>query len=1208
MEPTFLDTLDPAYDRGLHVRHREARQRAWYATTPVGLFFLGYDDVHWLLRDARFRELGADALDAVGIQDGPLWEWFHQIVSNKEGAAHTRLRKLVSRAFTPRRAEALRPLMRATARDLVDRFRSDGAIEFVSAFAAPYPVRVISALLGVPDADFERFHAWSRDLSLAFGSRIAQERPRIEAALTSLSDYVDDLVAERRKVPRDDLTSALIAAEEAGDRLSAVELRAMITVLIFGGQDTTQCQLACAAHAFAAHPAEWARLAAEPALAASATEEVLRYEPAGSGSPRVATEDLEYRGLAIAKGTVVMPSAPAANRDPAVYPAPDRFDITREPLRPMLTFGGGAHYCLGASLARAEIQEALGVLSAAFPGLALDGEPEWRVGALIPRPRNPARPVREHVMTATDPALLHFDPFDPGWFDDPVPGLSRAARSSARSRGGTMPRPACGRGYWMLTRSDDIEAVLQDWRTFSSARGTLIDTDISLIPPNMFNMDPPRHDELRAILARVLTPKRVAELEPRLRAQTRGVVEAMAAGGRADAATDLGQIVPTLTMCELMDLPVDDRERFLKWNLDTLAGADFTSPAALTAYEEMGAYWQALVADRRGGRGSDLISQIVNYAGDGETLSDAEVAGFCSLLHDASQNTTMNMIAGGVLALGAFPDERRKVGAAPERWPRALEELLRFVSPVQGLARCATPRCRHARRDDPRGRPGARALRRRQPRPRRLRGSRASGLRAGRAFPLDLRKRYPFLPRECGRPARGPRRPRDLPGPHSGFRRGGSRGRTQPARSDARHRARAHHVRLARPREAPMADQPVDEAHAFDPSDPAQAKDFARMARIRRDKPVCRPAPGVVVTTEHEATKQAFLDAKRLSSVGDMRAPGVVVPEAESFLGELDAPLHPKIRRILLKGFTRGGARAAEPWTRAAVARRLEATLAAGAGDLMADLAIPLPGSVSAHVLGVDDDLHEPVMNWCNALLHSTWPATGRTERGEGIAECFPELAHTLDSLIEARQAKDHGDLLSIMVRTRDDEGWSIPPHHVRTLCVNILAGSLSASFMIGNLLHRLLTEPPFARTLREDAGAIPLAVEETLRLEAPVTFLFRTAREAAEIGGCPVHAGEHVMLHIAAANRDDAVYAEADTFRLDRTGAPEHLSFGFGPHVCIGNHLTRMIGAVVLEEWLGRVPEGALRLAPGFRWECVAHLQEYGPERLEVVATTRGG
>jgi cytochrome P450 len=335
-----------------------------------------------------------------------------------------------------------------------------------------------------------------------------------------------------------------------------------------------------------------------------------------------------------------------------------------------------------------------------------------------------------------------------------------------------------------------------------------------------------------------------------------------------------------------------------------------------------------------------------------------------------------------------------------------------------------------------------------------------------------------------------------------------------------------------------------------------------------------------------------------------MRAPGVVVPIEESFLGELDAPLHPRIRRVLLKDFTRSGAEKAETWTRDAARKRLAALANRREGDLMRDLSIPLPGSVSAHVLGIPDALHDRVMGWCDELLHSSWPATGKTERGVGIAGAFPELSACIDGLIREREEageKAPPDLLTTMVQARGQDDWSIGAHHIRTLTVNILAGSLSASYMLGNLLHRLLSDRSFEATLRAETGLIPRAVEESLRLEAPVTFLFRTARRDSEIGGCPVFKGEHVMLSIAAGNRDDDVYPEAEHFRLDREAPAEHLAFGVGPHICLGNHLTRMIGRVVLEELLATFEPNQIALVEDFEWECVDHLQEYGPERLPV-------
>ena len=404
-------------------------------------------------------------------------------------------------------------------------------------------------------------------------------------------------------------------------------------------------------------------------------------------------------------------------------------------------------------------------------------------------------------------------------------------------------------------------------------------------------------------------------------------------------------------------------------------------------------------------------------------------------------------------------------------------------------------------------------------------------------------------------------------------------------------------------------DSGVDSEFAFDPLDTSRTKDWEWLARVRHGRAVCRPSPGVVYTSRYAETAETFRDPRRFSSLGDMRAPGVVVPEHERFLGEIDAPLHPRIRRILQPHFTRRGAHAAEPWTRASVRRRLAELASRGSGDLMQGLAIPLPGSVSAHVLGIPDALHDQVMAWCDELLHSSWPATGKTERGEGIAECFPKLAAALDALIAERE--DAGpdapdDLLRAMVQARAEDGWRIDRRHVRTLSVNILSGSLSASYMLGNLLYRYLADDGFARAIREDRGRIPAAVEESLRFEAPVTFLMRTARQDTQLGGCPVRHGEHVMMGIGSANRDETAFEHAGEFHLDRDLPFDHLAFGSGPHLCVGNHLTRMVGKVVLEETLERFGPGELRLVEGYRWRCVDHIQEYGPETLDVQIRTR--
>ena len=284
---------------------------------------------------------------------------------------------------------------------------------------------------------------------------------------------------------------------------------------------------------------------------------------------------------------------------------------------------------------------------------------------------------------------FYFDPLDAQFFEDPYPSYQVLRREHPVYKV-EVKNHRVWPHYWIISRGSDVKEALADWQTFSSARGTLIDTDISLIPLNIFNMDPPRHDELRAILARVLTAKKIADLEPAIRQHSQYLIDKFKAHGSADIVSEYAHLIPTYTMCELLGLPQEDQQKFLKWNLDTLAGADFTSDAALNAYAEMEAYWKDLVVERRRNQTSDLISQILHAQGKGEDLRDEASVGFVSLLHDASQNTTMNMISNSIIALARDPDQCQKLRDNPELWPNAVEELLRYISPVQGLARCTT--------------------------------------------------------------------------------------------------------------------------------------------------------------------------------------------------------------------------------------------------------------------------------------------------------------------------------------------------------------------------------------------------------------------------------------------------------------------------------------------------------------------------------------
>jgi cytochrome P450 len=399
----------------------------------------------------------------------------------------------------------------------------------------------------------------------------------------------------------------------------------------------------------------------------------------------------------------------------------------------------------------------------------------------------------------------------------------------------------------------------------------------------------------------------------------------------------------------------------------------------------------------------------------------------------------------------------------------------------------------------------------------------------------------------------------------------------------------------------------ADNPYAFNPFDPDETQHmWDLLARMRAEAPVTRPMDGMVYVARFEDNASVFKDAKRFSSGEGFRAPGVVVPDEESFLGEIDPPLHPKIRRLLLRAFTKQQALATEPWIRERVRAQLEAFKAQGGGDLMHDVATPLPTAVAAHALGIPDEHHDQVSRWCHDLLHSTWPQTNATERGVGIGGAFPEFAALLDGLVAERRAAGDGasdDLLTRMVQASDNDGWRLSDVHIRTLAVNTLAGSLSLTYLMGNLFHRFVTDPDgFTEVLRADPSKIPLAVEESLRFEPPVLFLFRTVTGDTEISGCPVHAGERVITGIASANRDERLIAHAGEYRLDREELPEHLAFGVGPHICLGDHLTRVEGRVVLEEMLELFAPGQLQLAPGYEKRLVPMFLEYGPETLDVI------
>jgi cytochrome P450 len=353
------------------------RDQTWVVQTPIGCLVIDREHVHRLLSDPRLNSSLLHIVQLQGVTQGPLFEMVSSAILAMDGPDHARVRRLVSRAFTPRATDPHRELMRELVNELVDGFAGSGRCEFMADFGDHYPVQVICHLMGVPRQDHERFARWGDVLTYVLSFDLFNHIEEVSAVQEEMNAYFDALIANRQREPRDDLVSDLIAASEEGDRLTPVELRSLLGGLLFAGYDTTRNQLGLGLSVFCEHPDQWKLLADEPERTAAAVEEVMRYAGVVSITPRVTVEPIEMDGWSIPAGTMMALGLAAANHDRRAYDDPYTFDIT-VPREPHVTFGGGPHYCLGANLARAEMQEALPILARRMPDLALDGEPQWR--------------------------------------------------------------------------------------------------------------------------------------------------------------------------------------------------------------------------------------------------------------------------------------------------------------------------------------------------------------------------------------------------------------------------------------------------------------------------------------------------------------------------------------------------------------------------------------------------------------------------------------------------------------------------------------------------------------------------------------------------------------------------------------------------------------------------------------------------------------
>ncbi|MEE2703133.1 MAG: cytochrome P450 [Myxococcota bacterium] len=367
--------LDPAFRDDPYPALKRLRESQPVHQAPFGMWRLTrYDDIERLLREVRAGVRRSD-----GTRPGEESTGGSEFMLQQDPPDHTRLRKLVSKAFTPRAIERWRPRAEAIVEELLDRVEAKGELDVIADLALPVPSTLICEMLGVPVEDRASFTVWTADATHGLAAQMSPPDvvERAAQAAEQLEEYFEDLIQSRRQEPREDLLSDLIRAEEAGDRLSRNELLSQSIGLLIAGFETTIGLIGNGVRALIRHPRELEKLRRDPGLIESAVEECLRYDGPIPLTVRILHEDAEFAGVRVPKDAQVFAMLAAANRDPEVFQEPDRFDIERRDNR-HLAFGGGTHFCLGTHLARLEAQLAIGGLVRRLPGLELVNEKvEW---------------------------------------------------------------------------------------------------------------------------------------------------------------------------------------------------------------------------------------------------------------------------------------------------------------------------------------------------------------------------------------------------------------------------------------------------------------------------------------------------------------------------------------------------------------------------------------------------------------------------------------------------------------------------------------------------------------------------------------------------------------------------------------------------------------------------------------------------------------
>ncbi len=370
-------------------------------------------------------------------------------------------------------------------------------------------------------------------------------------------------------------------------------------------------------------------------------------------------------------------------------------------------------------------------------------------------------------------------------------------------------------------------------------------------------------------------------------------------------------------------------------------------------------------------------------------------------------------------------------------------------------------------------------------------------------------------------------------------------------------------------------------------------------ARWRRESPVVRLPGGFVYVACWADCWEVLRDPLTFANGNGFKA--VEMPDEERMLGEMDPPRHPRLRRIMRQSFDKRSVEAERHFARAEARRLLSSWNSGTKVDLVSGYTDLISNLVSFRLLGFPLEDSERIVGWVRELLHSDWPESNRTDRGQGLAGAFPDLAAYFDELVEARRGEGApDDLVTRLLRSRLD-GQPLSPTVLRTLTAHVVLGGISTTTnLLGSMLLRILRGKQLHTRLRAQPSLIAAAVEESLRVDPPVLFVMRVCRRDTEIAGMRIREGEQVLAGIASANRDEDVFDAPEDYRLDR-GLPQHLSFSGGAHHCIGAGLARLVAQEAIGAFVEHFDVDDIGLVAGYEFEGVPVFLEFGPVCLDV-------